>query len=336
MGLMYNKIIIYNYFKYKKNIYMINKHEFLNPKFLNYFLVVADKGSILAASKDLRISQPSITRSIKIIEFNLKKKIFSRGKKGIQLTQEGQILYAFAKKREIENQKIVTSIKSNTLLNQDKVKNQITIGFPSTLSTLHKDHFIWFMKDYFKDKRLKVVETNSFDLIKLIKNNKINYAISTLPQEEENIIKDFLFEDVFCVAFSKGHKFEKSKKIKLKDVQSESNYVFRDSCEFIYYKTYNEKNEIINKQEFNNLIDIRKKNRGHADVIYTENENTSSTCIKQGLGVGIIPESIAQNNALIYKPIDEPKISRQIYLIRNKNTPLFDINLNTLKKILSL
>ena len=315
---------------------MINKHEFLNPKFLNYFLVVADKGSILAASKDLRISQPSITRSIKIIEFNLKKKIFSRGKKGIQLTQEGQILYAFAKKREIENQKIVTNIKSNTLLNQDKVKNQITIGFPSTLSTLHKDHFIWFMKDYFKDKRLKVVETNSFDLIKLIKNNKISYAISTLPQEEENIIKDFLFEDVFCVAFSKGHKFEKSKKIKLKDVQSESNYVFRDSCEFIYYKTYNEKNEIINKQEFNNLIDIRKKNRGHADVIYTENENTSSTCIKQGLGVGIIPESIAQNNALIYKPIDEPKISRQIYLIRNKNTPLFDINLNTLKKILSL
>jgi len=336
MGLMYNKIIIYNYFKYKKIIYMINKHEFLNPKFLNYFLVVADKGSILAASKDLRISQPSITRSIKIIEFNLKKKIFSRGKKGIQLTQEGQILYAFAKKREIENQKIVTSIKSNTLLNQVKVKNQITIGFPSTLSTLHKDHFIWFMKDYFKDKRLKVVETNSFDLIKLIKNNKINYAISTLFQEEENIIKDFLFEDVFCVAFAKGHKFEKSKKIKLKDVQSESNYVFRDSCEFIYYKTYNEKNEIINKQEFNNLIDIRKKNRGHADVIYTENENTSSTCIKQGLGVGIIPESIAQNNALIYKPIDEPKISRQIYLIRNKNTPLFDINLNTLKKILSL
>jgi len=317
---------------------MTNKHEFLNPKFLNYFLVVADKGSILAASKDLRISQPSITRSIKIIEFNLKKKIFLRGKKGIQLTEEGQILYAFAKKREIENQKIVTNIKSNTLLNKDKdkVKNQITIGFPSTLSTLHKDHFIWFMKDYFKDKRLKVVETNSFDLIKLIKNNKINYAISTLPQEEENIIKDFLFDDIFCVAFSKGHRFEKLKKIRLNDVQSESNYVFRDSCEFLYYKIKDEKNEILNKQEFNNLIDIRKKNRGHADVIYTENENTSSTCIKQGLGVGIIPESIAQNNALIYKPIDEPKISRKIYLIRNKNTSLFDINLETLKKILSL
>lgn len=317
---------------------MINKHEFLNPKFLNYFLVVADKGSILAASKDLRISQPSITRSIQIIEFNLKKKIFLRGKKGIQLTEEGQILYAFAKKREIENQKIVTNIKNNTLLNKDKdkVKNQITIGFPSTLSTLHKDHFIWFMKDYFKDKRLKVVETNSFNLIKLIKNNKINYAISTLPQEEENIIKDFLFDDIFCVAFAKGHKFEKLKKIRLNDVQSESNYVFRDSCEFLYYKIKDEKNEIINKQEFDNLIDIRKKNRGHADVIYTENENTSSTCIKQGLGVGIIPESVAQNNALIYKPIDEPKISRQIYLIRNKDTSLFDINLKTLKNILSL
>jgi len=45
--------------------------DFLNPKFIRYFLRVADTGSFTTASKDLNISQPSLTRAIQIIEENL-------------------------------------------------------------------------------------------------------------------------------------------------------------------------------------------------------------------------------------------------------------------------
>ena len=71
--------------------------EFLNPKFLKYFIAVADTGSILAASNDLNVSQPSITRSVQIIEGSLKKKLFLRTKKGVKLTKEGELFYLNAK-----------------------------------------------------------------------------------------------------------------------------------------------------------------------------------------------------------------------------------------------
>ena len=68
------------------------KSDFLNPRFLRYFIKVADLGSLVSASKDLNVSQPSITRAVQILENNLGKKLFSRSKKGVQLTKEGQLL----------------------------------------------------------------------------------------------------------------------------------------------------------------------------------------------------------------------------------------------------
>ena len=50
--------------------------EFLNPKFLRYFRVISETGSFLSASKKLNVSQPALTRAIKLLEFNLKKTTF--------------------------------------------------------------------------------------------------------------------------------------------------------------------------------------------------------------------------------------------------------------------
>ena len=47
------------------------KSDFLNPRFLRYFIKVADLGSLVSASKDLNVSQPSITRAVQILENNL-------------------------------------------------------------------------------------------------------------------------------------------------------------------------------------------------------------------------------------------------------------------------
>jgi len=71
--------------------------DFLNPKFIRYFLRVADTGSLSAASKDLNVSQPSLTRAIQVIEENLQVKLFTRSKKGIELTEQGELFYLNAK-----------------------------------------------------------------------------------------------------------------------------------------------------------------------------------------------------------------------------------------------
>ena len=59
-------------------------------KQLKYIIAVADAGSITEASKKLFIAQPSLTASIQELEKEYNITIFSRSKKGIKLTNEGE------------------------------------------------------------------------------------------------------------------------------------------------------------------------------------------------------------------------------------------------------
>ena len=168
--------------------------EFLNPKFLTYFRVISETGSFLSASKDLNTSQPALTRAIKLLEFNLKKKLFLRSKKGITLTEEGKILLDYSKKNSQENIKIKSLIQNfKKGLNQDD-NDFITIGIPPTLPSIFKEHFIWYIKQNFSNSRIKVVDENSFNLEQKVEQKKVDYAISTLPSNNLEIETFFLMK----------------------------------------------------------------------------------------------------------------------------------------------
>ena len=307
--------------------------EFLNPKFLRYFRVISETGSFLSASKDLNTSQPALTRTIKLLEFNLKKKLFLRSKKGIALTEEGKILLDYSKKNSQENIKIKSLIQNfKKGLNQDD-NDFITIGIPPTLPSSFKEHFIWFIKQNFSNSRIKVVDENSFNLEQKLKQKKVDYAISTLPSNNLEIETFFLMNDRFGVAFSQKHYFKDKKLIELSLVQQQNDYVFRDHCEFIFYKEKLNQNKSISYSEYKEIIKKRKFEKGFKDVIYTDNEVTSSICIKQGLGVGVIPESIAINNRLSFRYFTDKRLQREIYLIRHKNSKTFNLNPEVLKNL---
>jgi DNA-binding transcriptional LysR family regulator len=56
---------------------------------IKYVLTIADAGSMTKAAENLYISQPALTKSLRELETELGISIFSRSKKGIQLTNDG-------------------------------------------------------------------------------------------------------------------------------------------------------------------------------------------------------------------------------------------------------
>ena len=307
--------------------------EFLNPKFLRYFRVISETGSFLSASKKLNVSQPALTRAIKLLEFNLKKKLFLRGKKGITLTEEGKLLLDYSKNNSQANLKIKSLIQNYKKDLKEEKNEFITIGIPPTLASLFKENFIWFVKQNFSNSRIKVIDENSFNLIQSVQEKKIDFAISTLPSDNPKIDEFFLMSDRFGVAFHQNHFFKDKKQIELSLVQQQNDYVFRDHCEFFFYKEKLTQNKNISYSEYKEIIKKRKFEKGFKDVIYTDNEITSSICIKQGLGVGVIPESIARNNRLSFRYFTDKRLQREIYFIRGLNSKPLNFNPEILKNL---
>ena len=135
------------------------------------------------------------------------------------------------------------------------------------------------------------------------------------------IQKTFLYNDPFCVVFYKGHHFQEMKEISLEEIKAEPNYIFRNGCEFFYYNYKLNKKGIIDFKIIDEIIVNRKKKGKHRDVIYTNSNSTAAHCIKAGLGVAIMPESVAVDQKLFFRLISKPSLSREIYLInRNENT----------------
>lgn len=62
----------------------------VKPHQLNAFLAVADHGSIRAAARQLFVSQPSITRTVRELEASLEVPLITRSPHGVELTEYGQ------------------------------------------------------------------------------------------------------------------------------------------------------------------------------------------------------------------------------------------------------
>lgn len=69
----------------------------IDLEYYKIFYYVGKMGGISLAAKELCISQPAVSQSVKQLESQLNSKLFIRTSKGVTLTTEGRILYSYVK-----------------------------------------------------------------------------------------------------------------------------------------------------------------------------------------------------------------------------------------------
>lgn len=63
---------------------------------LKYFLTVAQEGNITNAAKRLHVTQPTLSRQLADLEKELGRQLYTRGHGGVELTEHGSMLVAYA------------------------------------------------------------------------------------------------------------------------------------------------------------------------------------------------------------------------------------------------
>ena len=70
--------------------------EWINYHHLLYFWVVAREGSIVRASQELHLAQPTISGQLRVLEEELGEKLFIRAGRNLALTETGRMVYRYA------------------------------------------------------------------------------------------------------------------------------------------------------------------------------------------------------------------------------------------------
>lgn len=156
---------------------------------LNYYKIfyeVAKSGNISKAAETLYISQPAVSKSITKLEQSLGHTLFTRSKKGVRLTEEGETLF-----QHLSSAFESIEVAEKTLKRIGQLgMGQLRIGVSTSLC---KYILLPYLQDFIRDNpHVKVsIECNpTYETIQLLKQGKIDIGLIC----ETQLDKQFHFQ----------------------------------------------------------------------------------------------------------------------------------------------
>ena len=267
------------------------------------FYVVAKYKHMTRASEELYISQPAISQSIKKLEEQLGGTLFLRSNKGMELTEEGKMMYNYIK-QAMEN--IDTAEKTFTSF-KDLSKGEIKIGCSTTLTKLILlDVLKQFHKDY---PNINIVIKNALtsELVNDVKQGKLDFVIFNQGYLKES-----------------GLKLTKIKQLKQGFIYNPNFYkdniqTFADlkNIPLILQKTQSNSRKLLDNIMLKEGIVLSPSMEVVSQELVCEFTDI-------GFGVGFVLIDIAKRNLASFKELNInkqiPKVD--VYLAHNKTVPL--------------
>ena len=248
-----------------------------NLELYKTFYYVAKNGNITQASKELMISQPAVSKAIKVLERDLDTTLFNRNSDGVTLNNAGEILYNKIK----QSMELIISAEEDLTSLNNMEQGSINIGAGNTIMQRYLMPYIKEFHELYPHINVKVHTLVTGELIKKAQVGLVDIVFTHLPN---NIIPD---------------DFEVFKIKKLHDIL----VVNKDS---IYA------GRTINKKDLEKLplvlLPFSASNRKNFDKFCTQNniiinplmeignDLIVEECALGGLGVGLVVKEYVQNN----------------------------------------
>ena len=140
---------------------------------LQYFLAVTREGNISAAAQSLHLSQPSLSRQLKELEEELGVTLFIRGRRRIELTEEGLIL----RKRASEMMQLVELTESEISEVKNDISGTLSIGAGESRSMRRITAVFKELKGQYPNIRLHIVSGDTEDLQDRLDRGLLDFAL---------------------------------------------------------------------------------------------------------------------------------------------------------------
>ena len=192
-------------------------------KQLRYIVTVAETGNISEAAKKLFIAQPSLTSSIQELEKEFDIVIFSRNKKGIRITAEGEEFLGYA--RQVLDQ---TNLIEERYTGTTVGKNKFCVSAQHYSFVV--EAFVELLRRYGGEKyEFHMRETQTYEIIEDVAHLRSEVGVLYLNSFNETVIRKTLkdnnlrFEPLFTarphVFIGKSSPLAKKKKLTTEDLK---------------------------------------------------------------------------------------------------------------------
>lgn len=274
----------------------------MNLEYLQSFYVTVKSNSISKAAENLHLTQPGLSMQLKNLEKELGVTLLNRSNKGVEMTEEGKVVFDYAH--------TILDIKGNIerdLKSLHEIVPTLIIGSCKSVGEYALPCSIYTFKKFNKDIDIHMQIDNSEEVIKKLCDHTINIGIVQKHPENNSISTKTIISDELVLV---GSAYNDKNKISLEEL--------RDLPLILREEGSGTREIILNSLEEKN-IDLRDLN-----VIYNLNSPEAiKSSISSDKGFSFLPKLIInkelKKNYLKQIDIDELKIDFKYYLIYRKN-----------------
>ena len=261
---------------------------------VRYFLAVAEELNFTRASEKCNVTQPSLSRAIKLLEEELGGPLFHRDREPTHLTDLGQMVRPHL-------QSVYDHSMLAKHLSQDFAqKVPLKLGIMSTISPDEIVDLIANIRTRHPDVELRLCDANAKDLRARLLAGALEVVIYALPGEEsdERTHSIPLFREQMVLAVHRGHRLANERAFPVREMNGEY-YIHRVNCEFAGYA-----DQILQEQGVT-----------CTPTYWSERDDWTLAMVAAGLGFAFMPANAVKHPGVVGLPVVEPEFWRQVNLV---------------------
>jgi len=284
----------------------------MNLKQIEAFVCVAELGSYSKAAKRMFLTQPTVSSHIFTLEKELNVRLFIRNTKEVYLTEEGRILYKYAKEMVALEQKIEERFKGG----KEEKSQGITIAASTIPSQYLLPGIISAYHDKYPGERFKIIETDSQDVVSKVVDHVVDLGLTGTVLDRKHCKYIPFYQDELVIVTANNAYYQKIHQAKA------NNLHWFEKEPIILRELGSGTRKEGEKQLIVNGVLPEKLN-----VVATiENQETIKKSVCQGIGISIMSrlatmEEEKAGKLLVFE-MPGSQGSRDINLVYNKNFPL--------------
>ncbi|MEG1284437.1 MAG: LysR family transcriptional regulator [Romboutsia sp.] len=274
----------------------------MNLDHLRWFYTTAKHASITKAAKELHLTQPGLSMQIQSLENEIGFSLLKRSYKGVELTDEGKVVFDYAKKMlSLEN-----DLQSD-LRNLNKKNNPLLIGSCKSIGEYALPCSIYTFKEIHNNINISLDLDNSTNIINKLQKNEINIAIIQEYTPNDDIISTPILLDKLVLV---GGYHQPISSIDISDISSLQLILREDGSATRNILERNLKSNNINIDNFNIIYSLNSQQA-------IKNSISSQKCFSFLPEVAIRQE--LRNLSLKKIPINGLNIEFEYYVAYRKN-----------------
>ena len=257
---------------------------------LRYFLTVAQELHFGRAAERLDITQPALSKQIRVLETDIGVELFIRTKRTVELTQAGEVF-------SIQAQQLLKQAAEAIQLAQRTAKGEVgklTIGFTPTATYTVLPKSIGRFRSLYPQVEVAMLELSTEAQVTALNRNEIDLGFLHPPIDPRGLELYPILSEEFAVVLPKQHYLNEKQSLSLKDLAEES-FILHSRSEgpFLY----------------DGFLKLCRQAGFKPKIAQeTDSHQTRICLVAAGMGITFIPTGlqILVSEDLVCKPIEIP------------------------------